>query len=78
MPISLVLFDIEYWLISHFEGIAQLCNFYYVVFQLQRSWKLKLLIAHSEFLILWLSICSRTKYAIIKKIEGDAILSRSF
>ena len=22
MPISLVLFDIEYWLISHFEGIA--------------------------------------------------------
>ena len=22
MPISLVLFDIEYWLIAHFEGIA--------------------------------------------------------
>ena len=42
-----------------------------------RSWKLKLLSAHSEFLI-WLSICSRTKYAIMKKIEGDAIFSRSF
>ena len=27
---------------------------------------------------IWLSICSRTKYAIIKKIEGDAIFSRSF
>ena len=27
---------------------------------------------------IWLSICSRTKYAIMKKIEGDAILSRSF
>ena len=22
IPISLVLFDIEYWLIAHFEGIA--------------------------------------------------------
>ena len=43
-----------------------------------RSWKLKLLSAHSEFLIYRLSICSRTKYAIIKKIEGDAIFSRSF
>ena len=43
-----------------------------------RSWKLTLLSAHSKFLILWLSICSRTKYAIIKKIEGDAIFSRSF
>ena len=42
-----------------------------------RSWKLKLLSAHSKFLI-WLTICRRTKYAIIKKIEGDAILSRSF
>ena len=27
---------------------------------------------------IWLSICSRTKYAIMKKIEGDAIFSRSF
>ena len=27
---------------------------------------------------IWLSICSRTKYAILKKIEGDAIFSRSF
>ena len=44
-----------------------------------RSWKLKLLSAHSEFIFdIWLSICSRTKYAIMKKIEGDAILSRSF
>ena len=43
-----------------------------------RSWKLKLLSAHSEFLILWLTICRRTKYAIMKKIEGDAIFSRSF
>ena len=25
-----------------------------------------------------LSICSRTKYAIMKKIEGDAIFSRLF
>ena len=30
-----------------------------------RRWKLTLLSAHSEFL--WLSICSRTKYAIMKK-----------
>ena len=43
-----------------------------------RSWKLKLLSAHSEFFDIWLSICSRTKYAITKKIEGDAIFSRSF
>ena len=43
-----------------------------------RSWKLNLLSAHSEFLIIWLSICSRTKYVIMKKIEGDAIFSRSF
>ena len=43
-----------------------------------RSWKLTLLSAHSEFLIYGFSICSRTKYAIIKKIEGDAIFSRSF
>ena len=27
---------------------------------------------------IWLSMCSRTKYAIIKKIEGDAIFSTSF
>ena len=27
---------------------------------------------------IWLSICSRTTYAIIKKIEEDAIFSRSF
>ena len=40
-----------------------------------RRWKLTLLSAHSEFLI---CICRRTKYAIMKKIEGDAILSRSF
>ena len=41
-----------------------------------RSWKLKLLSAHSEFLIIkWLKACSRTKYAIMKTIEGDAILS---
>ena len=26
MPISLVLIDIEYWLIAYFEGIALLCN----------------------------------------------------
>ena len=39
-----------------------------------RSWKLNLLSAHSEFLI----ICRRKKYAIMKKIEGDAIFSRSF
>ena len=45
-----------------------------------RSWKLKLLSAHSEFFDTWSSIilCSRTKYAIMKKIEGDAIFSRSF
>ena len=44
-----------------------------------RSWKLKLLSAHSEFFIYgFKSICSRTKYAIMKKIEGDAIFSRSF
>ena len=42
-----------------------------------RSWKLKLLSAHSEFLI-WLTICRRIKYAIMKKIEGDTIFSRSF
>ena len=42
-----------------------------------RSWKLNLLSAHSEFLI-WLTIRRRTKYAIMKKIEGDAIFSRSF
>ena len=36
-----------------------------------RSWKLKLLSAHSEFLIYMVKhICSRTKYAIMKKIEG--------
>ena len=27
---------------------------------------------------IWLTICRRTKYAIMKKIEGDAIFSRSF
>ena len=27
---------------------------------------------------IWLSMCNRTKYAIMKKIEGDAIFSRSF
>ena len=27
---------------------------------------------------IWLSICSGTKYAIMKKIEEDAIFSRSF
>ena len=43
-----------------------------------RSWKLNLLSAHSEFFVIWLSICSRTKYAIMKKIEEDAIFSRSF
>ena len=44
----------------------------------ERSWKLNLLSAHSEFLKYGFSICSRTKYAIMKKIEGDAIFSRSF
>ena len=43
-----------------------------------RSWKLNLLSAHSEFFYIWLSISRRTKYAIMKKIEGDAIFSRSF
>ena len=43
-----------------------------------RSWKLNLLSAHSDFFYIWLSICSRTKYAIMKKIEGDTIFSRSF
>ena len=44
-----------------------------------RSWKLKWLSAHSELLLYgFKSICSRTKYAIIKKIEVDAILSTSF
>ncbi len=27
---------------------------------------------------IWLSICSRTKYVIMKKFEGDVIFSRSF
>ena len=27
---------------------------------------------------IWLTICRRKKYAIMKKIEGDAIFSRSF
>ena len=43
-----------------------------------RSWKLKLLSAHSEFFYIWLTICRRIKYVIMKKIEGDAIFSRSF
>ena len=44
-----------------------------------RSWKLKLLSAHSEFLIYMVNhIWRRKKYAIMKKIEGDAIFSRSF
>ena len=30
MHISLFLFDIEYWLIGHFEGIALLCNLYLI------------------------------------------------
>ena len=30
------------------------------------------------FFDIWLSICSRTKYVIMKKFEGDAIFSRSF
>ena len=34
-----------------------------------RSWKLNLLSAHSEFFVIWLSICSRTKYAIMKKLK---------
>ena len=36
----------------------------------ERSWKLNLLSAHSEFLIYSLSICSRTKYAIMEKLKG--------
>ena len=40
-----------------------------------RSWKLKLLCANSD---IWLTICRRIKYAIMKKIEGDAIFYRSF
>ena len=38
-----------------------------------RSWKLKLLSAHSDFFI-----CGRTKYAITKKIEGDAFFLSRF
>ena len=46
-----------------------------------RSWKVKLLSAHSDFLIymvLSIILCSRAKYVIMKKIERDAIFSRSF
>ena len=38
-----------------------------------RSWKLKLLNAHFD---IWLTICRRIKYGIMKKIEEDAIFSR--
>ena len=29
--LSLVLFDLEYWSMAHFEGITQLCNVYSVI-----------------------------------------------
>ena len=33
MTVSLVLFDIEHWLMAHFEGITYVCNLYSVISQ---------------------------------------------
>ena len=33
MPINLVVFDVEYWLMSHFAGVTQLCILYSMIFQ---------------------------------------------
>ena len=43
-----------------------------------RSWKLQLLSAHSEFLKCDWAKCSRTKYPIMKKIEGGRFLLGRF
>ena len=42
MPINLVVFDVEYWLMSHFAGVTQLCILYSMMFQNLNKQKSKL------------------------------------